>query len=99
MVTGPSMAPALRHGDQILVRFGAPKATRVGTVVVVALPDRPLAVKRVVRVGDGGDVWVEGDNPLASTDSRALGALPADAVVGRVLLRIWPRPGHVPPSH
>ncbi|MDQ1705302.1 MAG: hypothetical protein QOF18_1668 [Frankiaceae bacterium] len=100
LVTGPSMAPALRHGDQLLVRFG-PRAgrSRVGSVVVVALPDRPLAVKRVVRVESDGRLWIEGDNPAASTDSRELGSVSADAVRGRVLLRLWPRPGHVPPSH
>jgi nickel-type superoxide dismutase maturation protease len=100
LVTGASMAPALRHGDQLLVRLGPqPSRLRTGSVVVVALPDRPLAVKRVVRVEPDGRVWIEGDNPAASTDSRELGWLPADAVRGRVLLRLWPRPGHVPPSH
>jgi nickel-type superoxide dismutase maturation protease len=94
------MAPALRHGDQLLVRFG-PTATRprAGSVVVVALPDRPLSVKRVVRIEADGRVWIEGDNPAASTDSRELGSVSADAVRGRVLLRLWPRPGQVPPSH
>jgi nickel-type superoxide dismutase maturation protease len=100
LVTGPSMAPAVRAGDQLLVRpvrRGALPVT--GSVVVVALPDRPLAVKRLARVAADGTVWVEGDNPASSTDSRSLGALPATAVVGRVVWRLWPRPGHVRRSH
>ena len=99
LVTGPSMAPTLRHGDQVLVLFGrGAKAARPGAVVVVQLPDGVLSVKRVTRVlGDGG-VWVEGDNPLGSTDSRSLGPLTPDAVRGRVLMRIWPRPGYIRPS-
>jgi hypothetical protein len=52
-------------------------------------------VKRVLRVDPDGRVWVEGDNPFASTDSRTLGPLPADAVSGRVLLRLWPKPGRL----
>ena len=87
------MAPALRHGDQILVLFSR-REPKVGTIVLVALPDGTLAVKRLVRVDPDGRVWVEGDNAFGSTDSRTLGALPADALRGRVLCRLWP-PGYV----
>jgi nickel-type superoxide dismutase maturation protease len=93
MVRGPSMVPALRHGDQVLVLFGSRPAAP-GSVVVVELPDGTLAVKRLTRADPDGRVWVEGDNPFGSTDSRTLGALPADAVLGRVLVRLWP-PGYV----
>jgi SOS-response transcriptional repressor LexA len=88
------MTPALRDGDQLLVRMGG-RPARVDDVVVVGLPDRPLAVKRLVRRHDGG-VWVEGDNPFGSTDSRNLGLVPEHAVVGVVLFRLWPRPGRIP---
>ena len=96
LVTGPSMAPALRHGDQVLVLFGGRRAP--GQVVLVGLPDGTLAVKRLIRTDRDG-AWVEGDNALGSTDSRSLGRLPPDAVRGRVLLRLWPRPGYVRTSH
>lgn len=95
LVTGPSMAPALRHGDQVLVILGGFGTTRPGTVVVVQLPDGPLSVKRFARRTDDGRVWIEGDNAFGSTDSRSLGPLSPDAVRGRVLLRIWPRPGYI----
>ena len=35
-------------------------------------------------------VWVEGDNPLESTDSRHYGPLPLSALRGRIVLRLWP---------
>jgi hypothetical protein len=35
---------------------------------------------------------VEGDNPFVTDDSRAFG--PA-VVVGRVVARLWPRPGRL----
>ena len=83
-VVGPSMVPTLRHGDRVLVRYGAP--VRAGDIVVVEVPGGPLSVKRAVRREDQG-WWVEGDNPLASTDSRTFGRVSDEAVVGRVVLR------------
>jgi nickel-type superoxide dismutase maturation protease len=90
LVRGPSMAPTLRNGDALLVRRGA-RGVRPGDVVVARFRSRPdlLVVKRAVRAQDGG-WWVRGDNDLVTDDSRAYGV--AD-VVGRVLLRYWPRPG------
>jgi phage repressor protein C with HTH and peptisase S24 domain len=86
------MAPTLRHGDAVLVRPGG-RRVRPGDVVIARFRSRPdlLVVKRAVRVQDGG-WWVVGDNPLVADDSRAYGV--AD-VVGRVVLRYWPRPNRV----
>jgi phage repressor protein C with HTH and peptisase S24 domain len=84
------MVPALRDGDALLV--WRTDRIRAGQIVVVRFPGEPaLAVKRAVRPVDGG-WWVLGDNPFGSTDSRDLG--PA-RIVGRVLLRWWPRPSRV----
>jgi len=94
-VRGPSMAPTIRSGDRLLVRqVGAARAVRPGDVVLARFPARPelLVVKRVRRAVPGGH-WVEGDNALVTDDSRAFG--PA-VVVGRVVARLWPRPGRLP---
>jgi signal peptidase I len=96
-VRGPSMVPTVRDADRLLVWLRRPRSTpSIGRVVLVALPDRPLSVKRLVAAEPDGRIRVEGDNPFGSTDSRSLGALPADAVRGLVLLRVWPRPGPLP---
>ncbi len=87
------MVPTLRHGDALVVRRVTGRGVRVGDVVVVRFAGRPgaLFVKRVARP-QGPGWWVLGDNPLVSDDSRAYGVA---EVVGRVLLRWWPRPGRV----
>jgi nickel-type superoxide dismutase maturation protease len=93
-VSGPSMSPTVRHGDRLLVRrVDGADAVGAGDVVLARFPSRPelLVVKRVRREVPGGH-WVEGDNPLVADDSRAFG--PA-LVVGRVVGRLWPRPGRL----
>jgi nickel-type superoxide dismutase maturation protease len=95
-VSGPSMTPTVRHGDRLLVRRVRRGTARPGDVVLARFPSRPdlLVVKRVQQVLDDGGVWVVGDNPLVADDSRAYG--PAVAV-GRVVVRLRPRPGRVGP--
>ena len=83
LVRGPSMVPALRDGDCLLVRRGAP--VRPGDLVVARFRERPdlLVVKRAVEARDGG--WLlASDNPFAEGPSGV-----AD-VEARVLLRYWP---------
>ena len=95
-VSGPSMSPTVRHGDRLLVRrVRSAAGVRPGDVVLARFPSRPelLVVKRVRRAVPGGH-WVEGDNPFVTDDSRAFGTA---VVVGRVVARLTPRPGRLPP--
>ena len=98
-VSGSSMRPTLEPGDWALATV--PGRVRPGDVVVIEHPERTgfEMVKRVVRTSneraaDGiqviGYVWVEGDDPASSTDSRAFGAVPLALVRGRVRLVWWP---------
>ncbi|MEV7178427.1 nickel-type superoxide dismutase maturation protease [Kitasatospora sp. NPDC093679] len=95
-VAGPSMRPSLHDGDRVLVRYGA--RIRPGAVVVVRHPLRQdlLVVKRAVGRRPGG-WWLLSDNPLVTSDSREYGAVPAELVLGRVLLRLRPRPAWLAP--
>ncbi|MGH9129270.1 MAG: S26 family signal peptidase [Acidimicrobiales bacterium] len=81
-VLGDSMSPALEAGDRAIAL--RPWWVRPGAIVVLVdprLPARTL-VKRALWLGSGGGgggrrvVWVEGDNPGVSTDSRSFGLIP-----------------------
>mmetsp|Transcript_16765 Transcript_16765/g.32644 ORF Transcript_16765/g.32644 Transcript_16765/m.32644 type:complete len:150 (+) Transcript_16765:424-873(+) len=49
----------------------------------------PYERDRVVKIPKGR-VWLEGDNPRNSTDSRSYGAVPMGLIKGRVFFRLWP---------
>jgi hypothetical protein len=90
------MAPTLRDGDRLLVRWGRRRA-RPGAIAVVRLPgDRPLSVKRLAFRQDGG-WWVERDSPVEGVDSWQVGAVPEPDVLGVVLVRLAPSPGRLGP--
>jgi nickel-type superoxide dismutase maturation protease len=93
-IEGESMRPSLVPGDWVIADRGASRdyRPRAGDVVLASDPrnrERTL-VKRVDHVDLHNQVWLAGDNPPASTDSRTFGAVPLDAVVGRVRWRYWP---------
>ncbi|MDX1659919.1 MAG: nickel-type superoxide dismutase maturation protease [Nitriliruptorales bacterium] len=90
-VTGDSMRPALHPGDVVVVVPRGVRLLRPGDVVVAADPREPSrrTVKRVAELTPDG-VFVAGDNPAASTDSRTFGAVPAELVTKWVPARVWP---------
>ena len=107
-VVGASMEPTLRRGDLLVAVLPATRTIRRGDLVVVPHPaDR--AYEMVKRVGglpgdpipgasgrrlEPGELWLEGDNSGATTDSRSFGPVSDRWVRGVVVLRYWP-PGRV----
>lgn len=81
-VDGLSMAPAYGHGD-IVLAVGFLKKPRVGDVVI-ARHHRVEIMKRIDQF-DGDKVYLLGDNPEESTDSRQFGWLPVESIVGVVV--------------
>ena len=96
-VRGRSMAPTLAPGDRLLVLRAGPRPGDVALATDPREPGREL-IKRVARVDELG-VELRGDNPLASTDARVFGTLPAADVRWRAVARYWPpaRIGPIPP--
>lgn len=90
-VVGESMLPTLPPGRIVVAVH---RRMRPGTVVVIQHEGREK-IKRIHAI-EGARVYVLGDNPEASTDSRHFGWLPGSNVLGVV---IWPRHlGRYPPG-
>lgn len=92
------MAPTLFDGQQVLVdpHAYARRVPAVGEIVLVRHPFRAglRLIKRVRRVepqssGLPPRLDLRGDNPGASTDSRALGSFDLDLVEGRVVASLF----------
>ena len=86
IVDGLSMAPTLVQGDWIWIDRWTLSQRRpeVGELVLFELPeDGRWVVKRVQR-SSTEEIWVLGDNPQQSLDSRQLGPISAEQLVGRV---------------
>ena len=71
----------VRFSSKYLIRWAQPKA---GDVVVFFTPDGEVAVKRCASI-EGGNFFAQGDNSIASYDSRAYGFVPVDNIIGKVL--------------
>ena len=87
-VQGPSMLPALKPGQRLLVkphRLGQ-ELPQSGSVVVCRHPKKPDVVitKRLYERTDQ-QLDLRGDNPEASTDSRHFGPVPVESLIGEVI--------------
>ena len=84
------MQPTLEPGDRVLVRrLGRKPSPSLGSVVVTWHPQRSKLrlIKRLSRLESTG-LWLLGDNPTESTDSRQLGAVPTNLLIGEVVGRL-----------
>lgn len=82
------MMPILAPDDEVLLD---PRATpRVGDIVVSRHPHRldVRLVKRLVEFDEAGRAILRGINPEESTDSRTLGGVPVELLLGRVTSRL-----------
>jgi len=99
LAQGHSMEPAIQNGavlvisrlrygirlpwqQKYLIRWAGPS---VGEVVIFYTPTGELAVKRCSALAGQSGFYAEGDNSLASYDSRAYGSVPIDNIIGKVL--------------
>ena len=98
---GNSMEPAIKNGDILIVsrlrygirlpwqhkyiiRWAKPKA---GEVIVFYTPAGDIAVKRCTSLIDDKRFFAQGDNALASYDSRSYGPVLMDYIIGKVLMK------------
>jgi nickel-type superoxide dismutase maturation protease len=89
------MGPRLPAGALVVARaVDAKTSLRAGDVVVARRPDRPglQIIKRIHSIDTAGTIFLVGDNPSASTDSREFGTVSREQIVARVRWRYWPLP-------
>ena len=72
----------LPYQRKYLIRWAKPSK---GEVVVFYTPAGALAVKRCAAITGNNTFFAEGDNGLASYDSRSYGQVPIDSIIGKVL--------------
>ena len=80
------MLPVLKPRTVVIAR--ASRRLKPGQIVLIRHNELDK-IKRLVQLR-GDELFVVGDNPNASTDSRAFGWLPRESVLG---VMVWPRRG------
>jgi nickel-type superoxide dismutase maturation protease len=80
-VQGESMSPTLKPG-QYLISWNWFLNLKVGDLVV--LKKERLMVKRAQKLR-ANEVFVVGDNPAQSTDSRQFGWISKDQILGKIV--------------
>ena len=81
------MLPSLQPRQRLIVKTLAPEASAPenGSVVVCRHPnDAALVITKRVWRSQGQLLYLRGDNPVASTDSRHSGRVPLKCVIGVV---------------
>lgn len=90
-ITGNSMLPLLKPGDEVLLNPRAYHLTppQPGDIVVVRHPFQPelQLVKRVIRTLANEQYYLEGDNPAESSDSRSFGPVRLEQILGQITSR------------
>jgi nickel-type superoxide dismutase maturation protease len=82
-VEGNSMLPTLQDGDEVLVKPS--QSYRIGDVIVAKHPFRKTPmIKRVTEISTGGKLFLRGDNPAESSDSRTFGGIAEKDILGKV---------------
>ena len=88
-VDGRSMEPALHPQDRVLVKRWKSESGRsapLGQIVVAWHPHRSdLRMIKRLSWWDANGFWLEGDNPAESTDSRQLGWIDPENLIGVVV--------------
>ena len=88
-VVGHSMEPQIKSGEVVLVSsipylFKIPKISDI-----VAFKDNTdiILIKRIVKIQDG-KYFMQGDNKQDSLDSRKLGLISKDQIIGEIIYKL-----------
>jgi phage repressor protein C with HTH and peptisase S24 domain len=84
-VRGESMLPTFKPGAILVGAHWRLIKPKIGMPVVIK-KDRAL-VKRIKKIDSNG-IWVEGDNKVASTDSRTFGYIKPKEIEAIIFMRL-----------
>lgn len=90
-ISGPSMLPTLRSGEDVLVHpVSATTPLAPHDIVICFHPFKQnlRLVKRVSETFHDGGCYLLSDNPAEGTDSRSFGVVSRSLIIGKVTSRL-----------
>ena len=82
-IRGKSMEPTLCDGDNVIFEEFQDQRLEVGDVVLCQHPfNSKNIVKRIKSITKSNKLYLRGDNPLYSSDSRSFGPLSFSKIIG-----------------
>jgi nickel-type superoxide dismutase maturation protease len=88
-VVGHSMEPQIKSGETVLVSsipylFKSPK---ISDIVAFKENTGRVLIKRIVKIQDG-KYFMQGDNKQDSLDSRKLGLISKNRIIGEIIYKL-----------
>lgn len=87
-VVGSSMLPTFSDGDFVITARPLFRSYRLGDIVAIQHPTLGGIIKRISHCSNDGTFLVTGDNHSASTSTLAMGDIPLNRIMGRVIFTI-----------
>ena len=91
LVEGESMSPSLLPNESLFVKddYYNNHLPQIGDIVLLKHPKEPqrVIVKRIHKIQDG-NIFVTGDNPPKSTDSRHFGSIRRQNIIAKVTSKL-----------
>ncbi|MBM76726.1 MAG: nickel-type superoxide dismutase maturation protease [Proteobacteria bacterium] len=90
VVAGNSMLPTLKNDESIFISPHHYKDNPIleGELVLVKHPNKDLLIVKRVAFIENQSIFLIGDNPKQSTDSRHFGAVSKDLILGKVCSKL-----------
>ena len=86
-IIGNSMSPTFKDGDIATFEYNQNQKNVIGDIIVAYHPFRKnnIIVKRITKINDFGDCYLEGDNPSIheTSDSRSFGYI-KKCIIGKL---------------
>ena len=81
-IDGDSMNPSMHHGDEFIFEKYFNQKVRLGDILLFSHPySKKNLVKRVTKIKEGDEFFLEGDNPNYSSDSRSFGFISKKKII------------------